>query len=125
MSNIAKGSARVGSVMSKLWIYGYRCARISASGQRKGARREEAGIDGDIIAFADRDQTLPHLIVEVGGRSKSVSESMLQMREHGLPPGFIAIVARCMPNRRWRWHFESHERGVDSLDELFEALRAA
>ena len=110
--------------MSQLAIYGYRCARISASGQRKGMRREERGIDGDLIAFADRDKSLPHLIVEVGGRGKSARESFAQMTEHGLPPGFRAVVARCV-GRRWRYHHMGSGRSVKSLDELFSALKEA
>ena len=111
--------------MKQLWLYGYRCARVSASGQRKGSRRDQEGIDGDIIAFANRDRTLPHLIVEVGGRSKNVSESFREITEHGLPPGFRPMVARCMPNRRWRYHHDPDVDGVDSLDEFFSLLRTA
>ena len=122
MSDQSKGGQRVGSVMSQLAAFGYRNARISHSGQRRGARRDERGIDGDIIAFAPPEAGKPHLLVEVGGAKKSVFESLAEMRAEPLPPGFVAIVARCMPNRRWRWHFEAHERGVDTLQELFEAL---
>jgi hypothetical protein len=114
-------------MLTKLSKFGYRCVRISASGQRKGKRRDEAGIDGDIIALAPINSIHPHLSVEVGGPSKSVAQSLLEMTEHPLPAGFVPIVARCLGRgaKAWRYHFEAHERGLDSLDELFEAMRAA
>lgn len=123
MSSQAKGGARVGSVLSQLSRLGYRCARVSASGQRKGKRRDERGLDGDLIALAPVDSQLPHLIVEVGGPSKSVAESLAEMTEHPLPPGFVPIVARCIGKGRgcWRWHVAAYVNGHDSLLEALES----
>jgi hypothetical protein len=108
------GGQRVGRVISMLAANGYRCARLSASGQRRGARRIEKGLDADVIALAPEHSGLPHLLVEVGGVKKSVTQSMAEMTEHGpLPPGFIGVVVRLVDSRRklWRWHtsrLESH-----------------
>lgn len=117
MSSASKGGQRVGSVMTHLSRFGYRCARISASGQRRGARRTEKGLDGDIIALAPKDTMLPHLIIEAGGKSKSVAESLREMTEHPLPAGFIPIVARCVGRGiyAWRWHTKAHKNGHKTL----------
>lgn len=127
MGDAAKGGQRVGSIISQLDRLRYRCARVSASGQRKGSRRNERGIDGDIIALADPDTGLPHLILEVGGKSKSVAESLSQMTEHPLPPGFVPVVARCVGKGRncWRWHVVAYKNGHDTLHSALEALKAA
>jgi hypothetical protein len=106
MSDIAKGAQRVGSVQTMLAKLGYRTARISASGQRRGARRDERGIDGDLIAFAPLESEYPHLIVEVGGEKKAVALSIFEMTRDPLPAGFAVLVARCMPNRRWRFNWD-------------------
>jgi hypothetical protein len=115
----------VGSVLTQLDKMGFRCARVSASGQRKGSRRQERGLDGDVIALADPETGYPHLIIEVGGPKKSVAESLAQMTEHPLPPGFVPLVARCIGRgaKSWRWHFVAHKRGHDSLPEVLSALR--
>ena len=123
MSTVAKGASRVGSVLTQLSRLGYRCARVSASGQRKGKRKDEMGIAGDAIALAPTDSGLPHLLVEVGGEKKSVRSAMAELLKHPLPPGFAPLVARCMSNRRWRWHAFPEERGLDSLSEALEAMK--
>jgi hypothetical protein len=119
MSDVSKGASRVGSVQSKLSRLGYRTARVSASGQRRGKRKDENGIAGDIIAFAEV-HGWPHLLVEVGGEKKSVKAALVELRRGGLPPGFIPIVARCI-GRRWRFHGPD-EKGHDAL---FDAIKAS
>jgi len=127
VSDVAKGAKRVGSAMTQFSKLGYRCARISASGQRRGKRREEKGLDGDFIAFAPDESTYPHVIVESGGRGKSVTESIREMTEHGLPPGFVPIVARCVGRGvfAWRWHTRSGARGFKTLLAALEDAKAA
>ncbi len=121
----AKGAQRVGSAMTQLSRLGYRCARVSASGQRKGERREEKGVPADVIALAPLNSGYPHLLVEVGGRGKSVRLALAEMLEEPLPPGFVPLVARTI-DRRMRWHV-SAERGdvfaklVDALDAVRDA----
>lgn len=107
--------------MSQCARLGYRCARVSASGQRKGARREEKGIPADVIALAPLDSGLPHLLIEVGGPGKSVRLALAEMLENPLPPGFVPLVARTI-DRRMRWHV-SAERG-DVFTKLVDALDA-
>lgn len=113
--------------MSQLAKHGYRCARISASGQRKGKRRDERGLDGDIVALAPTESALPHLIVEVGGASKSVKQSIAEMTEHALPPGFIPIVGRCIGKGRsaWRWHTRAFVDGHKTLLGAINEAKAA
>lgn len=127
MSDSAKGGKRVGSAMTQLAKHGYRCARISASGQRKGKRRDEAGLDGDIIALAPKDSSLPHLIAEIGGPSKSVKQSLQEMTEHPLPPGFVPIVGRCIGKGRnaWRWHTKAFVNGHLTLMDAINEAKAA
>lgn len=120
-SDAAKGGQRVGAAQTQLSRLGYRTARVSASGQRKGKRREENGVSADIIAFAPADSGLPHLIVESGGAGKRLGVAFEEMLEHPLPPGFIALVARTI-DRKMRWHV-SAERG-DSFSTLVDALDA-
>ena len=122
MSTIAKGAQRVGSAMTQLHRAGYRCARVSSSGQRKGKRRAEGGIPGDVIALAPVDSGLPHVIVEVGGIGKRLAVSFAELTEAPLPPGFTALVARCV-NRKWLWYSDPDSRHPDLLEAL-DALRA-
>jgi len=122
MSSAAKGAQRVGSVLSALSRQGYRCGRIASSGQRRGSRRTESGIAGDIIALAPVDSGLPHIIAEVGGAKKSVRAALAEMTAHPLPPGFVAIVARCV-GRRWRWHIgDDRSESFSSLEDALDAL---
>jgi len=122
MSSVAKGAARVGSVLTALSQHGYRCARVAASGQRKGARRGEPGIAADVIALAPLDAGTPHVLCEVGGVKKSVRAALAEMTAHPLPPGFVAIVARCI-GRRWRWHIgDDRSESFPSLTEALDAL---
>lgn len=129
MSDAAKGAQRVGAVQSRLAAKGYRTARISASGQRRGARRNERGLDGDLIALAPEHSGYPHLLVEVGGIGKRVEASLREMTEHGpLPGGFVPIVARLVdPKARgrvdgWRWYIANDDWYL-TLDALLAALR--
>ncbi len=123
MSSAAKGAARVGSVLSALSRHGYRCARIASSGQRKGARRAEIGLAADVIALAPLDGGVPHLLAEVGGQKKSVRAALAEMTAHPLPPGFVAIVARCV-GRRWRWHVgDDRTEAFSTLIQALDALR--
>lgn len=114
MSDVAKGASRVGSVMTKLSRLDYRCARVASSGQRKGSRKKELGIAGDIIALAPADTGLPHLIVEVGGEKKIVMRALEEIYRHPLPPGFIGLVARVI-DRRWRFHTRDGPASTDLL----------
>ncbi len=123
MSSTAKGAQRVGAVLTALSRHGYRCARVASSGQRKGARCAELGIAADVIALAPRDSGMPHFTVEVGGEKKSVRAALAEMLEHPLPPGFVAIVARCV-GRRWRWHIgDDRTESFGSLGDALDALR--
>jgi hypothetical protein len=85
----------------------------SRSGQRRGKRHESLALDGDLIALAPTESTSPHLIIEVGGRSKSVARSLVEMLQYPLPPGFVPVVVRLVDARTrrqgqgWRWHLSS------------------
>lgn len=120
MSSAAKGAQRCGSVMTKLARLRFRCARVSASGQRRGKRREENGIPGDIIAWAPSDSRWPHLLIEVGGSGKRIAVTFAELLEHPLPAGHAAIVATCV-GKRWRWYIDPDSR-FGSLIEALEAL---
>lgn len=120
MSAVHLGAQRVGRVMTILSRLGYRCARVSASGQRRGARREEDGIPGDILAIAVADGQ-PHLMVEVGGERKRLAVTFGEMRECSLP-GFVPIVVRYVEHRAW-WYADEDTR-VATASELLEALRS-
>jgi hypothetical protein len=124
LSDVAKGAQRVGSVLSQLSKLNYRCARVAASGQRKGSRRTEKGIAADVIGYAPENSGLPHVFVEVGGEKKSVTAAIAEMTQEPLPAGHVALVARCMPNRRWRWSIEGGE-SFKSLADALDAVRAA
>lgn len=109
--------------MSKLAKVGYRCARVSASGQRRGKRREEKGIPGDVIAWAPSDSPWPHLLVEVGGSGKRIAVTFAEMLEYPIPMGHVPLVVVCV-KRRWRWYTSSDDRH-DTLLEALEALATA
>jgi len=111
--------------LSALSRHGYRCARVASSGQRKGARRDEIGVAADVIALAPLDAGVPHVLCEVGGVKKSVRAALAEMTAHPLPPGFVAIVVRCV-GRRWRWHIgDDRTESFASLGDALDALREA
>jgi len=124
LSSTTKGAARVGAVLTALSRHGYRCARVASSGQRKGARRVELGIAGDVIALAPLDAGVPHIICEVGGVKKSVRAALAEMTTLPMPPGFVAIVVRCV-DRRWRWHIgDDQTESFPTLGDALDALRS-
>jgi hypothetical protein len=126
MSDRSRGAARVRSVERRLHEHGYRTAIVSASGQRRGARHDSLALDGDIVGLAPDGSGWPHIVAEIGGRSKSVRESLREMRQHGLPAGFTPIVVRLVDSsrKRWRWHLDS-DVAFDTLDDLLDALSSA
>jgi hypothetical protein len=123
MSSASKGAQRVGAALSQFAKLGYRCSRVSASGQRKGRRREERCIAGDLIAFAPADHGLPHVIAEIGGAGKRLAVTFAEMLEDPLPPGFVALIG-VVVNRRWRWYSDPDSRH-ESLQEALDAARSA
>jgi hypothetical protein len=122
MSNSAKGAARVGSAMTQLAKLGFRCSRVSASGQRKGARKAEKCIAGDLIALAPEGSVYPHVIAEIGGVSKRVRAAFAELRAEPLATGFVPIVGRVV-RRRWRWYSDAKARHK-TLREALEATVA-
>ncbi len=94
MSDVQKGATRVRRVEQMLHRLGFRTMIASRSGQRRGSRHDSLAMDGDLIALAPDDSGYAHLIVEVGGKGKSVRASLIEMRQHALPAGFEPIVAR-------------------------------
>lgn len=120
-SSSSLGAGRVGAVMSSISACGYRCARVSASGQRRGARREERGLAGDVIALATVPG-LPHLLIEVGGAGKRLGVAFAELRESILP-GFCPLVVRFVKRRRFVYTSED-DRFADLADAL-ESLRTA
>ncbi|HEY1655906.1 MAG TPA: hypothetical protein VGF86_12415 [Candidatus Tumulicola sp.] len=123
MSSSAKGAARVGAAMTQFARLGFRCARTSASGQRKGARRDENGIAGDLFALAPEQSALPHCIAEIGGSGKRLRAAFAELHAGGpLPVGFIALVGRVV-RRRWLWYSSPDERHL-SLAAALDAVRS-
>ena len=120
MSTSALGGQRVGRVISQLAKRGYRCARISASGQRRGKRREENGLPGDWIAFAPDDTTFPHLLGESGGVGKRLGVAFAELESDPLPPGFVAIVTRTVARKTY--YYTDPDSRHSSLDECLESL---
>ena len=96
MSSVSKGARRVGSALSQFSRLGYRCSRVSASGQRKGKRREEKCIAGDLIAFAPDGSGLPNVVAEIGGVGKRLAVTFAGLRAEPLP------TSRIRPDRRHR-----------------------
>lgn len=123
MSDAKRGAKRVGAVMTDLARRGYRCARISASGQRKGSRRSQDCIAGDALAFAPADSGLPHLAIEVGGVGKRLRSAFTELRAF-LPPGFAPLVVRVV-RRRKRWYTDEDSRFLHIDDALARFSRAA
>jgi len=117
MSSAAKGAARVGSAMTQLAKLGYRCSRVSASGQRKGARKAEKCIAGDLIALAPDGSVYPHVIAEIGGVSKRVRAAFAELRAEPLAAGFVPIVGRVV-KRRWLWYSSPDSRHKTLRDAL-------
>jgi hypothetical protein len=98
----------------------YRSARVSASGQRKGARIEEEGLAGDIISLSVAPG-LPHLLVEVGGIGKRLGTAFDELRGSILP-GFVPIVVRFVHRKCWIYvdednRFASFSEALDALAE--------
>ena len=122
-SSAKKGASRVGGVMTSFAKLGFRCARTSASGQRRGARQGENMIAGDLIALAPVDSGFPHVIIEVGGVGKVVTAAFDELLEFPLPPGFIAMVIRFVKRKR-RYYLDADSR-FESLTEALEASREA
>jgi hypothetical protein len=121
MSSSSLGASRVGTVMSHLAAAGFRCGRMSASGQHKGARRDECGLAGDVVAIAT-DLALPHLLVEVGGSGKRLGTAFTELRD-SLAPGFGALVVRFVDRRSW-WYVTEDDRFAN-VDDALDALRTA
>lgn len=123
LSDVAKGARRVRDIENMLNARGYRTGILSRSGQRRGARANSYALDGDLVAIAPQDSGWPHLIIEVGGRTKSVSESIKEMTAQPLPAGFVPVVVRqtaSYPTKKWRWNLSSAE-GFDSFEDLVGA----
>lgn len=112
----------MGRVMTALAREGYRCARISASGQRKGKRKDERCIAGDLLAFAPRDSGLPHLAVEVGGERKRLRAVFAELRAF-LPAGFAPLLVRYV-DLRAQWYVNEDTRCANAAAAIVE-LRAA
>ncbi len=117
----ALGASRVGRVMTELAAFGYRCARVSASGQRRGARRYENTLAGDLVALTP-NYGHPHLIVEVGGIGKRLGVAFTELREL-LMPGFQPLVVRYVKRKRWIYVDEDHR--FDDFRDALDALRDA
>jgi hypothetical protein len=121
MSDVAKGARRVGDVATSLAALGYRVARISASGQAKGSRRQENPIAGDLLALAPEHSGWPHLMVEVGGEGKRVARALQGLRGSGLPPGFCSLVVRFLGRRRA--YYGDAQAMTTDLREALDGLR--
>lgn len=119
MSTASLGASRVGAVMTTLSAAGYRCARISASGQRRGTRRAEHGLGGDVIALATVPG-YPHLLVEVGGVGKRVGAAFQELRG-SLMPGFAPLVVRFVG--RVRRAYVGEDERYDAVIDAVLALR--
>jgi len=121
MSSTAKGAARVGAIMTALDGAGFRCARVSASGQRRGGRRQERCLAGDVLALTTCP-TLPHLLVEVGGAGKRLGVAFAELRD-SIAPGFCPLVVRFVERRRLIYVDEDSR--FDTLSDALDALRDA
>ncbi len=112
----------MGSALSQFAKLGYRCSRVSASGQRKGSRRGEKCIAGDLIALAPDGSGYPHVIAEIGGAGKRLRSAFQEMTTEPLAAGFIPLVGRVV-KRRWLWYSDVDSRH-QTLREALEALRS-
>jgi hypothetical protein len=94
-----------GSVMTRLSSAGYRCARTSASGQRRGSRRDDHGLAGDLVALST-NPSLPHALQQCGGADKRLGVTFDELARSPRA-SFVAIVVR-----------------LDGLDELVRVVMA-
>jgi len=117
MSTASLGGARVGKIITQLHALSFHCARLSASGQRRGKRRLENGLAGDIIALAPQHSGLPHLLAEVGGAGKRIAVAFAELRE-GMPPGFAPLVV-VFRNRKC-FYYPDEDVRHDALREALE-----
>lgn len=122
MSSAAKGAQRVGSALSQFAKLGFRCSRVSASGQRKGARKSEKCIAGDLIALAPDGSGWPHVIAEIGGVGKRLHAAFTELRAEPLAAGFVPIVGRVV-RRRWLWYSDVDARHATLREALDAILR--
>jgi hypothetical protein len=104
--------------MSALSAAGFSVARVSASGQRRGVRRLERCIAGDVIAIANAPGT-PHFAVEVGGTGKRLGVAFAELRAW-LPAGFAPMVVRIV-NRK-RYYYASEDERFPTLAKLLAAI---
>ncbi len=109
------GNVRESRCAALLEAYGYFCF-IS-----RGSR----GID--LLAIHDHR---PHLAIEVGGRSKVLSEAFAALYAARKPAGTRCLVVRWVKPRgkraHFRWHFSADPRDFcDDLADALEALRNA
>lgn len=107
--------------MTQFAKIGYRCSRVSASGQRKGARKGEKCIAGDLIALAPDGSALPHVIAEIGGAGKRIRRAFAEMTAEPLTTGFVPMVGRVV-KRKWAWYASPHARHK-TLKAALQALR--
>ena len=121
MSSSALGASRVGRVMSLLSAHGFRCARVSASGQRRGSRRDERTLAGDLIALAEI-RGCPSLLVEVGGVGKRLGPAFAELRG-SIMPGFAPLVVRYVARKRWIY-VDEHRR-FTTVPAALAAIREA
>jgi hypothetical protein len=100
MSTRSCGNARERAFERRLWEHGFRV--------------------GDLIAHAPIDSGLPHIVAEVGSVGKRLAVTFAELHEHALPPGFAAVVARCVA-RRW-WFYTSPDERFEDFTEFLDAL---
>lgn len=106
-SSASLGASRCGRVMTVLSKHDYRCARVSASGQQRGSRRNENGLVADVIALSTWYGT-PHFMCEVGGAGKRLAVTFAALRE-ALPAGFAPLVVRFV-GRKSFWYTSPRDR---------------
>jgi hypothetical protein len=116
----AKGNSRVTSVMTTLSAFGYRVIKSSVSGRSSKRSVAENRIAGDFLAMAPQGAGLPHLIVEVGGKGKSIAGEIRKMGE--MPAGTAPLVVLFLDGKRW-YYLNSDER-FRKADEALDTLRS-
>jgi hypothetical protein len=107
--------------MDTLQAHGYAFARTSASGQRKGKRKEQRMIPGDLLAVA-LEPGRPHLQFEIGGIGKRLGAAFAELRSLPLP-GFLPVVVRFVARKR-RWYL-SPDDCFRSFGELLAAAKGS